>query len=374
MSSISIREMLECGVHFGHPTRRWNPKMKKYIFGERNGISIIDLQRSARLAKKALNYARQIAAEGGDILFVGTKRQAMDVIRDQAERAEAFYVNQRWLGGMMTNFSTIQGSIRKLKDLENQLDDEDRTAHLKKKELLQLDRERERLDKVLHGIKDMRRLPAAIFIVDVQKEHIAVSEANKLHIPVIAIVDSNCDPEPVDYIIPGNDDAIRSIQLFAEKLADAVIDGREEFKAKRAEEERKKAEERAALEKRRADEKAQRDKERKEREKQAKQRKEAQAAEAAEKKAEAAKKEAAEPAKDKKPARATKKPDDAIAEAKKAEPKKAEPKQAEAKKDEKEAPAKKETDKSEAKKSPAKAEKKDADTKKEDARDEDSDK
>lgn len=313
MSSISIREMLECGVHFGHPTRRWNPKMKKYIFGERNGISIIDLQRSARLAKKALKFVQNTAAEGGTIMFIGTKRQAADVIREQAERCEAPYVNYRWLGGLMTNFSTIQQSIRKLKNLEEMVEDEERTAHLKKKELLKLGKERDRLDKVLHGIKDMRRLPSVVFVVDVMKEHIAVAEARKLNIPIVAIVDSNCDPDDIDYVIPGNDDAIRSIGLFAEKVSDAVLEGSKMFEAKKAEEERRKAEEKAALEKRRAEERAKRDRERKQREEAAKKQKEAKAAE--EKKAEKAeKKEAAggdakkaEPDAGRKPSRAKKK-------------------------------------------------------------------
>jgi small subunit ribosomal protein S2 len=317
MSSISIREMLECGVHFGHPTRRWNPKMKKYIFGERNGISIIDLQRSARLAKKSLNFIRQVASEGGSVLFIGTKRQAVDVIKEQAERANSYYINHRWLGGLMTNFSTIQQSIRKLKKLEEMLEDESSTKHLKKKELLKLDKERDRLDKILHGIKDMRKHPALVFIVDVQKEHIAVSEANKLNIPIVAIVDSNCDPDAIDYVIPGNDDAIRSIALFAEKVADAIIEGNEIFEARKAEEERKKAEERAALEKKRADERARREQERKEREKVAKKTKENKAAkESKETKADAAEKpKDAGPDKGRAPSRAKKKqPEKAAAE------------------------------------------------------------
>ncbi|MCG8459197.1 MAG: 30S ribosomal protein S2 [Holophagales bacterium] len=223
MNPVSIREMLECGVHFGHPTRRWNPKMKRYIFGERNGISIIDLQKTARLAKKALEFARNVAAEGGKVLFVGTKRQSADVVEEQANRCGCFFVSHRWLGGLMTNFETISNSIRKLKDLDEMMEDDRRLVGRTKKEIGRLEKQRQRLERDLRGIKEMRGLPAAVFVVDVMKEHIAVAEANKLEIPVVAVVDSNCDPDPIDYIIPGNDDAIRSIRVLLQNLADQII-------------------------------------------------------------------------------------------------------------------------------------------------------
>lgn len=304
-------------VHFGHPTRRWNPKMKKYIFGERNGISIIDLQKTARFAKQALKYVFETAANGGNIMFVGTKRQSVEVIKEAAERCEGFYVNHRWLGGLMTNYVTIQQSVRKMKKLEEMLGDPAKTKGLKKKELLKLEKQRVKLDRAFHGIRDMRKLPSIVFVVDVMKEHIAIAEANKLKIPVIALVDSNCDPDAIDYVIPANDDAIRSIGLFANKVADAMLEGQKVFKAKKAEEDAKKAEERAKLEKQRAEEKARRDKERKAKEKAAKQQKaEKAAAEAAAKdtkekaSGDVKKEEKAEtkaPAEKRKPARAKKK-------------------------------------------------------------------
>lgn len=312
MSPVTVREMLECGVHFGHPTRRWNPKMKKYIFGERNGISIIDLQKTARYTKQALKHVFETAANGGNIMFVGTKRQSVEVIKEAAERCEGYYVNHRWLGGLMTNFVTIQQSVRKMKKLQDMLGDPAKTKGLKKKELLKLEKELVKLDRVLHGIRDMKKLPAVVFVVDVMKEHIAIAEANKLNIPVIALVDTNCDPDAVDYVIPANDDAIRSVGLFANKIADAMLEGQKVFKARKAEEEAKKAEERAQLEKSRADEKARRDKERKAREKAAKQQKAEKEAVDPEAKdtEEKASKEAAEakaPAEKRKPARAKKK-------------------------------------------------------------------
>ena len=341
MSPVTVREMLECGVHFGHPTRRWNPKMKKYIFGERNGISIIDLQKTARFTKEALKFVFETAANGGNIMFVGTKRQSVEVIKEAADRCEGFYVNHRWLGGLMTNFITIQQSVKKMKKLEDQLGDPAKTKGLKKKELLKMEKQLVKLDRVLHGIRDMRKLPSVIFVVDVMKEHLAIAEANKLNIPVIALVDSNCDPDPIDYVIPANDDAIRSIGLFANKVADAMLEGQKVFQAKKAEEEAKKAEERAKLEKQRAEEKARRDKERKAREKAAKQQKaEKEAAKDAGKDAEVKAsdsektEEATEtkaPAEKRKPARAKKKA--APKEEKKAAEEKA-PESKEAKKDE----------------------------------------
>jgi len=248
MVSINIREMLECGVHFGHQTRRWDPKMKKYIFGQRNGIYIIDLQKTVRLAKKALNFVYETACQGGKVLFTGTKRQAVDVIAEEAERCGCYYVNTRWLGGLMTNFVTIQNSIQRLKELELKLADPARLKGLSKKEIGRLDKERARLDKVLHGIKEMRKLPDILFVVDVFKERIAILEAVKLRIPIVAVVDTNCDPSGIEYIIPGNDDAIRSIKLISGRIADAVLEGSQVHKEKVAAEEAHKAEERSRQE------------------------------------------------------------------------------------------------------------------------------
>jgi len=258
MASINIREMLESGVHFGHQTRRWNPKMKNYIFGQRNGIYIIDLQKTVRLAKKALNFIYETAANGGKVLFVGTKRQAGDVVAEEAQRCECFYVNTRWLGGLMTNFVTIQNSIRRLTDLETMLSDPARTRGFSKRELGRIEKERARLDKVLHGIRDMKALPQVLFVVDVGKERIAVLEAIKLGIPIVAIVDTNCDPDGIEYIIPGNDDAIRSIRLFASRIADAVIEGSQVYKEKKAAEEARKAEDRSRQEAKRTADKERR--------------------------------------------------------------------------------------------------------------------
>ncbi len=224
MSQITMKQLLEAGVHFGHQTRRWNPKMKPYIFGARNGIYIIDLQKTVRYFKSAYNFLRQTVQEGDKILFVGTKKQAQEAILEEANRAGQFYVNNRWLGGMLTNFATIKRSIDRLKKIETMA--QDGTYDLiTKKEALQLERERAKLEKSLGGIKGMNRLPGAIFVIDPKKENIAVKEARKLGIPVVAIVDTNCDPEEIDYIIPGNDDAIRAIRLFAQKMADACIEG-----------------------------------------------------------------------------------------------------------------------------------------------------
>jgi len=220
-----MKELLEAGVHFGHQTRRWNPKMKPFIFGARNGIYIIDLQKTSRRLRQALAFVSDVASRGGSVLFVGTKRQAQETIAEEARRCAMYYIDQRWLGGTLTNFATIRKSINRLRELEEMIDGED-AAKLTKKELAKLDKERGRLDKTLSGIKSMERLPQAVFVVDPQKERIAVAEANKLGIPVIGVVDTNCDPEPIDFPIPGNDDAIRAIKLFSSRFADAIIEGR----------------------------------------------------------------------------------------------------------------------------------------------------
>jgi small subunit ribosomal protein S2 len=226
--TVTMKELLEAGVHFGHQVRRWNPKMKEYIFGERNGIYIIDLQKTQKMFREALQYVTSMVAEdrGKTVLFVGTKRQAQDAVREEAERSGQFYVNQRWLGGLLTNFQTVQKSIKRLKDLEAMQTD-GRYEKLTKKERIKLDRERQGLEKTLSGIKSMNRLPDSVFVIDVRKEEIAVAEANKLGIPVIAVVDTNCSPEGVDYVIPGNDDALRAVRLFASRIADAVLEGQQ---------------------------------------------------------------------------------------------------------------------------------------------------
>jgi small subunit ribosomal protein S2 len=221
-----MKQLLEAGVHFGHQTRRWNPKMKEYIFTERNGIYIIDLQKTVKKAEEAYNFVRSVAEAGDSILFVGTKKQAQESIEQEAKRCEMFYVNQRWLGGMLTNFKTIQTRIAKLRKIEKMEADGD-FAYLPKKEVIKLKAEQEKLEKNLSGIKDMKKLPGAMFVVDPRKEHIAVMEARALGIPVVAIVDTNCDPDEVDYAIPGNDDAIRAVKLIASKMADAVLEGRQ---------------------------------------------------------------------------------------------------------------------------------------------------
>ncbi|HEY3102542.1 MAG TPA: 30S ribosomal protein S2 [Pyrinomonadaceae bacterium] len=228
MVTVTMKELLEAGVHFGHQVRRWNPKMKEYIFGERNGIYIIDLQKTQKMFREALQAVSNMVAEdrGKMLLFVGTKRQAQDAIREEAERAGQFYVNQRWLGGLLTNFQTVQKSIKRLKDLEAMQTD-GRYEKLTKKERIKLDRERQGLEKTLSGIKGMNRLPDAIFVIDVRKEEIAVAEANKLGIPIFAVVDTNCSPEGIDYVIPGNDDALRAVRLFASRIADAVLEGQQ---------------------------------------------------------------------------------------------------------------------------------------------------
>ena len=225
-TSVSMKELLEAGVHFGHQTKRWNPKMKEYIFGERNGIYIVDLQKTLRLFREALKFATQLGAEGKTVLFVGTKRQAQEIVAEEAVRAEMFFVNQRWLGGILTNFVTVQKSIARLREL-NAMATEGRFDELSKKEVSRLEKERKRLEKNLRGIQDMNRLPDAVYVIDSNREEIAVHEARKLRIPVIAIVDTNCDPGKVDYVIPGNDDALRAIKLFTSRLADAIIEGRQ---------------------------------------------------------------------------------------------------------------------------------------------------
>ena len=226
MAVISMKQLLEAGVHFGHQTRRWNPKMAKYIFTERNGIYIIDLQKTVKKVDEAYAFLRSVAEEGKSVLFVGTKKQAQESIKTEAERAGQFYVNERWLGGMMTNFQTIEKRVKRLKELEAM--EEDGTFDvLTKKEVQVLRHEREKREKYLGGIKEMKKLPGALFVVDPRKERIAVAEARKLHIPIVAIVDTNCDPEEIDYVIPGNDEAIRAVKLRTGKMADAVLEGRQ---------------------------------------------------------------------------------------------------------------------------------------------------
>ena len=221
-----MKELLEAGVHFGHQTKRWNPKMKEYIFGERNGIYIIDLQKTLKMFKDAARYVGEMAAQGKNVLFVGTKRQAQEAIAEEANRCAMYYVNQRWLGGLLTNMATVQKSIKRLKELEAMAANEGGYAGRPKKEIIRLERERKHLDQNLAGIKDMPGLPDVLFVIDSNKEAIAVKEARRLGIPVVAIVDTNCDPDEVDWVIPGNDDALRAIRLFASKIADAVVEGR----------------------------------------------------------------------------------------------------------------------------------------------------
>ena len=226
MSVVSMKSLLEAGVHFGHQTRRWNPKMARYIFTERNGIYIIDLQKTVKCLEEAYMFVRDVAAQGGEVLFVGTKKQAMDSVKEEAIRAEAHFVNARWLGGMMTNFKTIRRRIARLEQLRTMQEDGTFDV-LPKKEVVKLNLEIEKLEKFLGGIKNMKKLPGALFIVDPKKEKIAVAEAKKLGIPVVAIVDTNCDPDEIDYVIPGNDDAIRAVKLIAQTIADAIIEGRQ---------------------------------------------------------------------------------------------------------------------------------------------------
>ena len=223
MANIQMKELLEAGVHFGHQTRRWNPKMKPFIFGKRNGIHIVDLQKTLHHFEDSAEFIRDLAANGRNVLFVGTKRQAQDAIREEAERCGMFYMNHRWLGGTMTNFRTIRKSIQRFKEIEEILSNED--SHLTKKELIHLERQRRKMDRAFGGIKDMEDLPDALFVIDTVHEHIAIKEANRLGIPVVAVVDTNSDPEEVDFPIPGNDDAIRAIRLFTSRIADNILEG-----------------------------------------------------------------------------------------------------------------------------------------------------
>jgi small subunit ribosomal protein S2 len=226
MAIISMKQLLEAGVHFGHQTRRWNPKMSRYIFTERNGIYIIDLQKTVKKVEEAYNFVRELAAEGKTVLFVGTKKQAQDSVKEEAERVGQYFVNQRWLGGTLTNFSTIQKRIDRLTQLETM--EQDGTFDvLPKKEVIILNKEKDRLEKFLGGIKGMKGVPGALFIIDPRKERIAVAEARKLGIPIVAIVDTNCDPDEIDYVIPGNDDAIRAVKLLTGKIADAILEGKQ---------------------------------------------------------------------------------------------------------------------------------------------------
>jgi len=224
LANITMKELLEAGVHFGHQTKRWNPKMKEFIFGERNGIYIIDLQKTLKMFKEASKFVQDLAAEGRIILFVGTKRQAQDAIAEEAQRCSMFYVNQRWLGGLLTNWVTVQKSVKRLKELDEMATD-GRYDLLPKKEVIKLERERKHLQANLAGIKNMTRLPDAIFVIDSNKEQIAVRESRKLGIPVVAVVDTNCDPSEVDYVIPGNDDALRAIRLFTSKISESIAEG-----------------------------------------------------------------------------------------------------------------------------------------------------
>ncbi|MEK5231158.1 30S ribosomal protein S2 [Lysinibacillus sp. FSL K6-0232] len=226
MSVISMKQLLEAGVHFGHQTRRWNPKMKKYIFVERNGIYIIDLQKTVKKLEEAYDFMRQVGQDGGKVLFVGTKKQAQEAIKDEAERSGNYYINQRWLGGTLTNFGTIQKRVARMKQIEK-MEEEGTFEVLPKKEVIQLKKEHERLTKFLGGIRDMHELPDVMFVVDPRKERIAVAEARKLNIPLVGIVDTNCDPDEIDYVIPANDDAIRAVKLLTAKMADALIESKQ---------------------------------------------------------------------------------------------------------------------------------------------------
>ncbi len=221
-----MKQLLEAGVHFGHQTRRWNPKMKKYIFVERNGIYIIDLQKTVKKLEEAYDFMRQVGQDGGKVLFVGTKKQAQEAIKDEAERSGNYYINQRWLGGTLTNFGTIQKRVKRMKDIEK-MEEDGTFAVLPKKEVIQLKKEHERLVKFLGGIRDMKAVPDVMFVVDPRKERIAVAEAIKLNIPLVGIVDTNCDPDEIDYVIPANDDAIRAVKLLTAKMADALLEAKQ---------------------------------------------------------------------------------------------------------------------------------------------------
>ena len=235
MGKVQIEDLLLAGSHFGHLTRRWNPKMRKYIFMERNGIHIIDLKKSLGLLEEACNSAARIAAEGKKVLFVGTKKQAKAIIKEQAERCDSFYVSERWLGGMLTNFNTVRKSIKKLMSLQKMETDGSLEKFVKKERLIMM-REKEKLEKVLNGIASMTKLPGALFLVDIKKEHIAIDEARKLNIPIYAIVDTNCDPELIDYPVPANDDAVKSIEIITKAFADAIVDGNQMAKTRKEDE------------------------------------------------------------------------------------------------------------------------------------------
>jgi len=231
MAVVSMKQFLEAGVHYGHQTKRWNPKMKPYIFGSRNGIHIIDLQKSLRKLKEAHEFVRALAARGEAVLFVGTKPQAKEIIREEAKRSGSFYIDERWLGGLLTNFNTIKQSVSRLHKIEEQRGEDGLYTGVLKKEALVIEKRRQRLERALGGISDMRRLPGAVFVVDCKKERIALTEAKKLGVPIVAVVDTNCDPDGIDHVIPGNDDAIRAIRLFAGTIADAVLEGRALYEA-----------------------------------------------------------------------------------------------------------------------------------------------
>ncbi len=250
---VTMKELLEAGVHFGHQVKRWNPKMKRYIFGQRNGIYIIDLQKTVKMFEVAYNFVRDLSSRGESVLFVGTKKQAQDVIIEETQRSESFFVNQRWLGGMLTNFKTIKQGIDKLKKIEK-MNEDGTYGLLTKKEVAKFETERQRLEKHLSGVKDMNRLPGAVVIIDPKKEAIAVAEARKLSIPIVALVDTNCNPDDIDYVIPGNDDAIRSIRLVTSRMSDAVLEGRSILDKAREEKAQKEAEQAAIAEKAAAEE------------------------------------------------------------------------------------------------------------------------
>ncbi|MDN8667466.1 30S ribosomal protein S2, partial [Staphylococcus aureus] len=226
MAVISMKQLLEAGVHFGHQTRRWNPKMKRYIFTERNGIYIIDLQKTVKKVEEAYNFIKQVSEDGGKVLFVGTKKQAQDSVKAEAERAGQFYVNQRWLGGILTNYKTISKRIKRISEIEK-MEEDGLFEVLPKKEVVELKKEYDRLIKFLGGIRDMKSMPQALFVVDPRKERNAIAEARKLHIPIVGIVDTNCDPDEIDYVIPANDDAIRAVKLLTGKMADAILEGQQ---------------------------------------------------------------------------------------------------------------------------------------------------
>lgn len=226
MAVISMKQLLEAGVHFGHQTRRWNPKMKKYIFTERNGIYIIDLQKTVKKVDEAYNFLKQVSEDGGKVLFVGTKKQAQESIKNEAERAGQFYVNQRWLGGILTNYKTISKRVKRISEIEK-MEEDGLFEVLPKKEVVEIKKEYDRLIKFLGGIRDMKSMPQALFVVDPRKERNAIAEAHKLHIPIVGIVDTNCDPDEIDYVIPANDDAIRAVKLLTGKMADAILEGQQ---------------------------------------------------------------------------------------------------------------------------------------------------